>query len=77
MPELDTPLETATGRLRIEALRGGRLQWGHAGLHNGTGAPDCPRPRHHHHDAFCKKPTAMECSIAGVTEPEGGWHSRA
>ena len=64
--------------IRIEALKAGHLQWGHAGYHYGSGAPGCPRDqRHHHHDAFCALPTPMELSIAGVEKPKEGWHSRA
>lgn len=62
---------------RIEALRDGRIQWGHAGTHHGTGAPDCPRERHHHHDDYCRLPYPVEVYAAGVTMPEGGWRSRA
>jgi hypothetical protein len=62
---------------RIEALRRGRLQWGHGGFHHGNGAPDCPRGLHHHHDEFCDLPTPMEVRKAGVSVPKGGWHSRA
>lgn len=60
---------------RIVALKAGRLQWGHDGMHHGNGSPDCPRELHHHHDEFCKLPTPQECRIAGVTETQ--WHSRA
>lgn len=64
--------------IRIEALREGRIQWGHAGRHHGNGSPDCPRSLHHHHDAFCKMPTPAEMAAAGLNEiPEGGWRSRA
>lgn len=40
-------------------------QFGHAGLHHGTGAPDCPRGLHHHHDWFCEPPTPAEWAAAG------------
>lgn len=30
-----------------------RPQRGCGGAHYGTGAPNCPRTRHHHHDEFC------------------------
>lgn len=64
--------------VRIEALKRGRLQWGHDGRHHGRyGDPDCPRELHHHHDDYCELPTLGEVAAAGVEVPEGGWHSRA
>lgn len=43
-------------------------QFGHAGRHNGSGAPDCPRTLHHHHDEFCQLPTMAEWALAGRTD---------
>lgn len=53
---------------RIERLRHD-TQFGHAGRHHGTGAPDCPRELHHHHDWFCQQPTPYEWAAAGRTGP--------
>lgn len=64
-----------TGR-RIQRLSHGQSQWGHAGQHRGSGAPDCPRTMHHHHDDFCALPTWWECEMAGV-EYQKSWPSRA
>lgn len=33
-----------------------QTQYGHEGQHHGTGAPDCPRELHHHHDERCVSP---------------------
>lgn len=68
---------TPEERARIEALRSGEIQWGHAGRHHGNGSPDCPRELHHHHDFRCALPTPEECATAGVEKPKGGWRSRA
>ena len=54
---------------RIEKLKRGDWQFGHAGRHRGTGAPDCPRDSHHHHDEFCDLPTDEELEAAGI-DPE-------
>ena len=61
---------------RIEALKEGRIQWGHDGTHHGTGTTECPTERHHHHDVYCAMPTAYEMAMAGVQMPDGGWHTR-
>jgi hypothetical protein len=61
---------------RIEALKQGRTDWGCQGRHHGNGTPECPRELHHHHDDFCRRPTAQEMTAAGVTMPENGWRSR-
>lgn len=71
--------------IRVDALKRGRTDWGCDGSHRGKytarqiarGAPNCPRELHHHHDAFCAEPSAMELRLAGVEEPVGGWGSRA
>lgn len=63
--------------VRLDALRRGRTGWGCDGMHRGSGAPDCPRHLHHHHDAFCREPSDMELRLAGVEKPETGWDSRA
>lgn len=63
--------------VRHRALKNGRLQWGHGGMHYGSGADGCPaNVRHHHHDAFCGLPGPAEARRAGVQIPKGGWHSR-
>lgn len=40
--------------------------------HAGTGASDCPRPKHHHHDHRChldNPPFALWCAQWGLTRP--------
>lgn len=50
----------------VARLKSGDWQFGHAGVHRGTGAPDCPRALHHHHDEFCQMPTFSELMEAGI-----------
>ena len=63
--------------MRLERIRSELVpQFGHDGRHHGTGAPDCPRELHHHHDMFCRPPTRLEWTLAGRTD-EIKWGSRA
>lgn len=69
-----TPDERAARIRRIQAEP--YPQFGHEGTHRGSGSPDCPRERHHHHDEFCSPPTLSEWREAGRDgQPE--WRSRA
>lgn len=62
--------------MRIEYLRRGYNQFGHAGRHQGSGRPDCPRELHHHHDVFCEYPTEAELVEAGIDPEEFKARSR-
>lgn len=62
---------------RIEKLRQGDWQFGHAGRHHGIGTEDCPRKLHHHHDEFCDYPTHDELVAAGIDPEEFKVRSRA
>jgi protein gp37 len=60
---LDTPaavrwlsMEPLLGPVDLTVVPGLDGQWGHAGRHHGSGAPDCPRDLHHHHDDRCRFP---------------------
>lgn len=64
-------------KARIERLKQGDWQFGHAGRHHGNGSPDCPSELHHHHDAFCKIPTPLELLEAGIDPNEFKPQSRA
>jgi hypothetical protein len=68
-----TPIDPAV----VERLKRGDWQFGHAGRHHGTGAPDCPRELHHHHDEFCSRPTMAELRAAGIDPADFKPRSRA
>lgn len=60
---LDTPaavrwlsMEPLLGPVDLRAVPGLDGQWGRSGRHHGSGAPDCPRSLHHHHDDRCRFP---------------------
>jgi protein gp37 len=51
--------EPLLGPINLNSNLGGTLwmggQRGCGGLHHGTGAPECPRELHHHHDDRCRR----------------------
>jgi hypothetical protein len=55
-----------------------QTQYGHGGRHHGTGAPDCPRELHHHHDERCVSPldarrqAAREAAFDAPNGPASG-----
>jgi hypothetical protein len=48
-------------------------QYGHEGRHHGTGAPDCPRELHHHHDERCTPPGVGELADRRQRAREAFW----
>lgn len=72
-----TEWKTGVRHAVVAALKAGDYQFGHAGKHSGSGAKDCPRERHHHHDEFCQMPTLAELRAAGIDPKDFKPRSRA
>jgi hypothetical protein len=62
---------------RVKRLKMGDWSFGCAGHHMGTGAEDCPKGFHHHHDEFCAKPNILELKAAGIDPAKYRMRSRA